>query len=366
MLLAALLLSGCGAAGTHLKDMSIVEGMGVDMADGELVITAQTLNLAKEGNGAEALSGNITMLTQGRGTDITSAVSNASESLSKELFFGQNRLMVFGMELASEYVEKNLDYLIRSVDSRMDVSVCIAEKNASEIMQSKENDTLIPSESIASLLKLGEKSGFGAEVTTAQLLDMYLDKTSDMYLPVVKAGEKSVSVAGIAIYNNTSLAKVLDSESTYGFLLLDNNNITSGNLTVESKNMGKIGIKIISSSAKRSASVENGRLVFHVKIKAQIMLDSAENGLIKTMTKEYTDEIESLANLKIMGYCNSAFLNCTQSSSDCLRIGETLAMFSPDDYAKLSDEWDSALSTAVLDLQVDCRLKKINENSKGY
>ncbi len=365
MFLIALLFSGCSDVSTNLKDMSIVEGMGIDLSDGGICVTAQTLNLSKEGSGAEALSGNITMLTQGKGSDVSSAVSNARESLSKEFFFGQNRLIVFGMDIARDYIEKNLDYLIRSVDSRMDVSVCIAEKTAGEIMQSKENDVLVPSESVAALLKLGEKSGFGADITTAELLNLYLDKTSDIYLPVVKGGEKSVSVSGIAVFNDTSLAKVMDSESTYGFLLFTDD-ISSGNLEIKSKNMGVVGIKIISSHAKSRASVENGKLVLHTRIKAELMLDAVENGLIRTLTKERIDELESLAALKIKGMCNSAFLDCVEARSDCLRIGEMLAMSSPSDYAKLSDDWDKALSSALLDLEVDCRLKKINENSKGY
>ena len=43
---------------------------------------------------------------------------------------------------------------------------------------------------------MGEESGFGASVTTNELLNMYLDKTSDIYLPVVKAEKESVSRFG--------------------------------------------------------------------------------------------------------------------------------------------------------------------------
>ncbi len=37
---------------------------------------------------------------------------------------------------------------------------------------------------------MGEESGFGASVTTNELLNMYLDKTSDIYLPVVKTEKR--------------------------------------------------------------------------------------------------------------------------------------------------------------------------------
>ena len=364
VLLILLLFSGCSDASNNLKDLSIVEGMGIDLRDDEIVITVQSLNLSKEGFGAEALSGNITMNSEGNGRNISEAIANAKESLSKELFFGQNQLIVFGMELAKSYINENLDYLLRSADSRMDVSVCVAENEAAEIMESKENDALVPSESIISLLELGEKSGFAVDVTTNELLNVYLDKTSDMYLPVITAGEKSASVAGVAIYNDNELAKVLDKNSTYGFLFLSNK-ISYGVLNVENEEFGKIGLNIISSLTKTRASVEDGRVVLHADIKTQLMIDAMERGLINAITRDNLYEIKELAQELIWSYCQSAFLECTQNKSDCLRIGESLAMFSPNDYAKLSDDWENVLPSAVLDLNVNCEFKKINENSKG-
>lgn len=364
VLLILLLFSGCSDASNNLKDLSIVEGMGIDLKDDEIVITVQSLNLSKEGFGAEALSGNITMNSDGSGRNISEAIANITESLSKELFFGQNRLIVFGMDLAKSYLNENLDYLLRSADSRMDVSVCIAEKEAAQIMESKENDALVPSESIASLLELGEKSGFAVDVTTNELLNVYLDKTSDMYLPVISAGEKSASVTGVAIYNDNELVRVLDKNSIYGFLFLSNK-ISYGVLNVENEQFGKIGLNIISSFTKTRADVENGRVVLHADVKAQLMIDATEKGLINRITRESLYEIKELAEELISSYCQNAFYDSVQSQSDCLRIGESLAMFSPNDYAKLSDDWKNVLPSAVLDLNVNCEFKKINENSKG-
>lgn len=364
VVLILLLFSGCSDASNNLKDLSIVEGMGIDLKDDEIVITVQSLNLSKEGFGAEALSGNITMNSKGRGRNISEAIANAKESLSKELFFGQNRLIVFGMELAKSYINENLDYLLRSADSRMDVSVCIAENEAAQIMDSKENDALVPSESITSLLELGEKSGFAVDVTTNELLNVYLDKTSDMYLPVISAGEKSASVVGVAIYNDNEMATVLDSNATYGFLFLSNK-ISYGVLNVENEEFGKIGLNIISSFSKTRASVENGRVVLHADIITHLMIDATEKGLINAITRENLYDIKELAEEQISAYCRSAFYESVQSKSDCLRIGESLAMFSPNDYAKLSDDWEDVLPSAVLDINVKCEFKKINENSKG-
>ena len=299
--LIVLLFSGCTER-NDLSELSIVEGMGIDLKDGDVSVTVQTLNLSKEGSGAEALSGNVTMNTTGDGSNISDAIESATEKLSKKIFFGQNRLIVFGREMADTYIDKNIDYLMRSSDSRPDVKICIADEEAAKIMESPENDALVPSESITSLLDMGEKNGFGANVTTNQLLNLYLDKTSDVFLPVVKAEDKSVFVSGIAIYNQNSLVKVLDEQETFGFLTLSNK-IKIGFLTVKSPDLGEIGVDIIKSKTKTYASYENGQIVFHAKVKSDLMLDAVEKGHITTLSKKHLENIQQLVEKEIEEYC---------------------------------------------------------------
>lgn len=361
--LISILFAGCSAR-NDLSELSIVEGMGIDYIDDKISVTVQTLNLSKEGSGAEALSGNVTMNTEGRSSNISGAIENATEKLSKKIFFGQNRLIVFGMNMAESYIDKNIDYLLRSSDSRSDVKICIAEKAAAKVMESKENDSLVPSESITSLLSMGEKSGFGASVTTNELLNMYLDKTSDIYLPVVKAEKKSVSVSGLAIYNQQDLADILDKDETFGFLMLSNK-IDTGFLEVKSAELGEIGVDIINSKTKTYTSYENGRVVFHAKVKSDLMLDAVEKGHITTLTNRHLQNIQKLVEDKMVEYCKRAFTECIKGKSDCLRVGENLAMHSPKAYDSLSDSWKDAFADSVIEIEAQCRFKKINENSKG-
>lgn len=361
--LVLLLFTGCTER-NDLSQLSVVEGMGIDYSDDKVSVTVQTLNLSKEGSGAEALSGNVTMNTTGEGSNISDAIEDATGKLSKKIFFGQNRIIVFGRKMAESYIDKNIDYLLRSSDSRSDVKICIAEEEASKVMESKENNALVPSESITSLLEMGEKSGFGANVTTNQLLNMYMDKTSDMFLPVVKAEKKNVSVAGIAIYNKEKLVKVLDKNETFGFLMLSDK-IQEGFLTVTSEELGEIAVDIIKSKTKTYASYEKGKVVFHVKIKSDLMLDAVEKGYLSTITKKHLQDIQKLVEDKMIEYCSLAFTECVKGKSDSLRVGENLAMYSPKAYDTLSDHWDEVFSEAVLDIESECRFKKINENSKG-
>lgn len=361
VILFCLLLSGCRGR-ENLKDLSVVEGLGIDYENGETAVTAQTLNLFKEGSGAEALSGNITMISNGSGSNISSAVDNVSESLSKKLFFGQNRIIVFGMDYAENYLFDSLDYLLRSSDSRSDVILCISSEKAKTVIESKENNVLVPAQAISDLLEAGERSGTAVFITSNELLNYYTDKTSDVLLPVVEADENDASVIGIAVFDGKRLVRILKNDECIGFMFLSNR-IDEGLLTLEDKEFGKISVEIIKSKTKTKTCFENSKVIYNAEIKADIMLDEIENGLENPLSEKEIKAISRLAEEKIEKQCREAFYACTENKSDCLRIGESLAKNDGKAYKIASESWKDYLAEAELKIKVSCNVKKISDNS---
>ncbi len=362
IMLVCLTFTGCNSQ-NNLRDLSIVEGMGIDYTDGETEVTVQTLNLVKEGSGSEALSQNVTINTSDSGNNISDALTNISKGISKKLFFGQNRIIVFGKDFATNHLYENLDYLLRSSDSRADILLCVADDTAKSVIDSKENNALVPAESIASLLITGEKRGFSARVTTNELLNLYADKTSDMYLPVVKCEKDNIAVLGIAIYDNDKLVSILGDDDMKGLLFLKDK-IKSGLVMVETTNLGKTTVEITKSYSKSKVKYENGKITLYETIKAKVTLNEAEKGIIEPVTDEDINEIKKLTEKEIEKSCTSAFNECVKHKSDCLRLGENLAMRDPRAYAVLSENWDDHLKDAQIKIDVDCSISKINEHSQ--
>lgn len=362
VMLVCLTFTGCNSQ-NNLRDLSIVEGMGIDYTDGETEVTVQTLNLVKEGSGSEALSQNVTINTSDSGNNISDALTNISKGISKKLFFGQNRIIVFGKDFATNHLYENLDYLLRSSDSRADILLCVADDTAKSVIDSKENNALVPAESIASLLITGEKRGFSARVTTNELLNLYADKTSDMYLPVVKCEKDNIAVLGIAIYDNDKLVSILGDDDMKGLLFLKDK-IKSGLVMVETTNLGKTTVEITKSYSKSKVKYENGKITLYETIKANVTLNEAEKGIIEPVTDDDINEIKKLTEKEIEKSCTSAFNECVKHKSDCLRLGENLAMRDPRAYAVLSENWDDNLKDAQIKIDVDCSISKINEHSQ--
>ena len=360
--LVCLLLTGCQER-ENLKDLSVVEGIGIDYVNGQVGITAQTLNLMKEGTGSEALSGNMTMVSSGQADNISSAVENISHRLSKKLYFAQNRIVVFGMDYAENHLKESFDYLLRSANSRPDVFVCISSGEAKDIIEIEEPNSLVPAQTISDLLEEGEKRGTSVTVTVNELLNYYTDKTTDIYLPVVESGSEGAFATGIAVFNSDRLVRVLKGDECTGFMILSGK-IKEGIIIFNDDNFGRVTAEITKEKTKARACYENGKVVLKADIKADIILDEVENGMQNSISKEDAHQIALSAERKLQQLCEAAFKACTESSSDCLRIGEMLAKYDPSAYKMLSES-KAYLSDCTLEINASCDLKKISDNSNG-
>lgn len=361
VILVSFLFSGCDG-GQRLSDLTIVQAVGIDSNKGKTQVSIQYLNLDKNAGSTDSLTGNITSVAYGTSNGIGSAISSASKVLSQKVFFGQNKLIAFGSEYAKKNLVKGLDYLIRSVDSRPDVLVAMSEKKASDIVSCSENDSKLPAERIYDLLELGEETGLGATITVNELLNLYAEPTSDVYLPVLTEKKKRVKCTGLAIFSQEKYATDLNTGETFGFLLV-NNKIKGGAISVASEKLGNIGVEILSANAKRNAYFSGNTLHFDVKIKLGVMLDEVEHGTTAAVKEPEIKEIERLVNRRVKYMCNSAVKKCYTHRSDPFKTGKLLSMNSLKQYNSLQNNWRDILPGAIINITVHSDLKRVNDNS---
>ncbi len=348
----------------HLKDMMVVEGMGVDVKDENVFVSIQTLN-ANKASGSEPLVGNMTTVTEGNGRAIYDAVSNLGKTISKKIFFGQNKLIVLSNELADSKFEDNLDYFLRCADSRPDVAICLSDKDAKSIMESKENDSHVPSENIVYLIRNGEESGQSYYITVSELLNIYYDRTSDIFLPVlgINTDTKNTELKGIGIFDNDRLVYVTDDEETMGFVFIKGE-IKNCSIDLNDNELGKIGAEIMEPKVVNKVEIRDGKVVFKTHIKAELMINEVQNAVLMSLDKEKMNRICTFAGQEIERLCRKAFAACKLYKSDALRVGEYVAKDSPKSYEVLSAEWDNYFPDVEYEVSAEVTIKKISDNTQ--
>lgn len=363
LFLCFLLFTGC-TENRHLKDLFIVEGLGIDYYDNSLSVTLQGLKVNMS-NASDTPQGNMVVNTSASGTTVSSAINNITKAVSKRAFFGHNKIIVLSKELAQSDMKNYIDYFLRSEDARADVAICVSKENAKFILESKENDANVPSENILFLINKNEKTGQSILVNENEFLMLYEDKYSDVYLPVIerKDDESTVKSAGIALFSDNRLAYITNDIETKGFVIL-NNKANDVLIQISDEKFGKIDVKLSNIKCKKSASIGENKAYFNVEINADIILGEIEKGTQNKLSKKDYKRLCTLVEKACNEMISKTYNACINAKSNALRIGRYIARDCPEYYKKHLSDIDGGFQKAELNVNSYINLEKISDNSQ--
>lgn len=364
LLLAVSVFFGGCSGDRHLKDLAVAEGMAIDKYYDSVRLGVQVLNVGMSEQ-SQKPEGNKTVNFNAEGKTVADAVGQLGTQISKRIFFGQNKITVIGSELAREGAQSYMDFFTHSDYARPDVPVCIADGEADFILQSGENGANVPCENILYLVNNNQKSGQSIVVTVNDLLNLYNDKTSDIYMPVLKRDNKNTAVktAGIALFANGKLARITNGEETAGFVIMQNK-ATEVSLNFTDDKYGLTSAELSNIRTRKRAEVSEGKIIFCVSVTADLTLNEFADNKNISLSKEDYARLEASAREKTEEICRKAFAACQSSGGDCLRIGEYLAKANAQLYNSVSDEWSKYYAAVRFDVNADVEIKKINDNSR--
>lgn len=363
LFLCFLLFTGCTGS-RHLKDLFIVEGLGIDYYDNNLSVTLQGLKV-NVSNASDTPLGNMVVNTSASGTTVSNAINNIAKAVSKRAFFGHNKIIVLSKELAQNDIKNYIDYFLRSEDSRADVAICVSNEKAKFILESKENDANVPSENILFLINNNEETGQSILVNENEFLMLYEDKYSDIYLPVIerKNDESTVKSAGIALFSDNRLAYITNDIETKGFVIL-NNKAKDVLIQISDEKFGKIDVKLSNIKCKKSASIVENKAYFNVEINADIILGEIEKGTQNKLSKKDNKRLCALVEKACNEMISETYNACIYAKSNALRIGKFIARDCPEYYEKHLSDSNGGFQEAELNVNSYINLEKISDNSQ--
>lgn len=353
--------SSCNSA-TNLSDMSVAQGVSIDCSGEFTRVCVQFLDLSKGSATSDGVDNNITSVTGGSGENISKAVSNASAGLTGPIFFGQNKIIVFGDEYAKLGLDGIGDYALRAVDSRPDVLVALCNENAEKVIRSKQENAKIPAQSLYDMIKTGERVGLSISVSANELMNAYSDETSDVCLPCLSVKDEKTYCNGIVIFSSQKPAALLDDGETFGFLLM-NDLIKGGALNVYDEKLGNVSFEIKSTKIKKTASPIGETIEFDCNLKAKLILNNTQKGIVVKTSEEDISRLEVLANKELERLCTGAVKKCLESKSDVLFIGKMLAKSDFDAYNRMKSNWRENLENVKFNIDASSEIELISDNS---
>ena len=251
-------LSGC-LGGREINDLEIVIGMGVDKDEktGDILLTAQIVNedasgrtQGSSGGGEGKAYWNVSCT----GESIFEAVRKLTHKTGNRLFVSHNQAVIFGNDIASEGLQKYIDFFLRAHEMRPTVLILIAEGRASDVMDAKPDTEKFPAMNIAKLVKTYGYTSHLYKVNMKDFSECLMCSEKASFAPLITVsdneGSKDVFVPGMAVFKNGKMVGKLGHGEVRGVLWVLGK-VKSGVITVPSPDGGgKAILEIIEAKSK--------------------------------------------------------------------------------------------------------------------
>ncbi len=193
-------LCGCSSNYITLNDMAIVSSILIDKEDDKYI---SYIELYKEEK-SENKSKKISYFVNGTGKTIKSSILNATESVSKTLYFVHINAIIFSKNIAENNLQDVFDYLVTRVQLNSNYYLLISD-NIKELMDAKDNDNPILGEKINKLVNNSTNSGVMVNFDFLEKLKNFTSSNKDIYLNKVEVKDDNVTIDKGYYFSDTKL-----------------------------------------------------------------------------------------------------------------------------------------------------------------
>lgn len=370
-LVLSLSLPLCGCMETiRLKDRAIVQAVGVDYEDQKFQLTFQYFVPSGSGGqtafDASELNNNI---IRSEGDTITEAVSEATRKEGKQIFFGSNKIIVIGKAMAEENLKKAVDYFNANHQLHPSVYLMIAEESASKIVTAQISRGIVPAsaiEQVADNAMNHRHMNGGRMVDVVSKLETGHDSVD---VPMVKlsqqSGKPEVEIDGGALIKKDKMVDTLTEQEIQGIIWFLGK-MEDATMTVSLPEKGSAALEILECSSRMKPRLEEGRLVFDVKIRC----DSALRELISDeggdITQEIVPLVQQMQERKIRQLINLA-LNKTLRGhgADILRLADHVKKYLPNYYNEHRDNLEAMFENSGFNFEIVCNISRMGLEASG-
>ena len=324
IILTLLLCTGCFDY-KEINDLAIINAIGVDYENDEYVITLEILN-----DQIDKDSSKITSYTKvGHGKNLTSAIENAADKLSKQLIFNHIKLMILSKSIIEEKFENIIDLFLRNTYFRENFYVISATKNKPEtLLNHTTNEAPIASTAITDTL---ESIRYSSNTNVLKKFDEIVEEVItygiDTCFSNITLKDDEFIVDGMSIFNNYSYKSNLNNEYVKIYNLLTDNfdrptyTINYDNLSFTTAiNNGKINTEIKSGTINATGNLM-GRIIDNdpkYNIRDPKNLERIDNDFTNLLNKKISEFIKVLQdnNSDILGITRNYYKKTRTKDKD--------------------------------------------------
>lgn len=390
------LFGGCTPA-KELKDMDIVEGLGIDLLpDGEYQATYQIFQ-SQTGTGGETVD-----ILQTSGTNLLDCSRNATVQTGKRLYYSNERVLVFGSAVCRKGLLPLMDFFTRNHELRMGQRVFMAEGRAADILTAQNKEGVITAQNMKRVAINEKQNSKVVDMQLGELLERVAVGSDSIFIPTLihrtytpngdiyggagsspganpqKSGNESSSsssssksgqsgssssesngssssssggssenlqnkevleVERTAVFNkDVQFATFLTPNQTRGFLWTRSNAV-GGALQLTLPNKDIVGVQVRGNSA--NLSVQQNTFTFNISFKTGLVEVNRSN--TDVLSPSFQNKVIAAQNQEVKHELQSVLdVAFYGAKCDIFRIGNNYFRFRPEQWRKMSGTWPTS------------------------
>lgn len=363
----AFCLTGCWDR-NEVNDLALILAAGIDKGKGDNIELSAEIYIPRQQQGGQGgmsggKSSGQSFVRSAEGETIADAMARLQEALTREVFWGQNEVLLIGEKLAKEGLGNQIDFWMRHAEPRIRADVFVSKGRAKKMLGAMPELERDASKQLRKMVK----THVGVKVTVKDLSEMLSGESGAAVLPWVEnlnqsskdVNEKAIPVIkGAAIFKGEKMTGKLNDKEIRG-VLWPRNEIKSGVITISLKNeKGYISLNLLNSKSELIPSIKNGKWRMHIKTKTDMeviqnttRLDLFDAKVIREAQQKVAYEIEQrerLAFLKVQGKLHA----------DIFGFSEEFQRKYPQIWKQKKNQWDEIFPEVAVSFETKVQIKR--------
>ncbi|MFO7248705.1 MAG: Ger(x)C family spore germination protein [Bacillota bacterium] len=364
------LLTGCWDR-VEINDLALVTAAGLDKGNGNTIKLSLQLAVPAampgatgggEGMGSSGSGGGKpTIVAAAEGVTIPDAMSKLQEKLPRRIFWGNNRVIVIGEDLAREGIVPHVDFFARFPRNRLHAFVFVSKGDAEQVLA---HIPPIERNAAEAMRELAEFR-FGKRTTLKDLLQKLHTEQQTVIVPWIEEtavdGNQDrgtlLRLNGAAIFKGGKMIGYADDRLMRGILWV-RDEIETATITAKVDRDGYISMQQLKAHTTMRPSIHNGKW----KLTLDIITDDDVVHNASTLdpddpkvAKMLENKTEEIINIRVR---EALDLAQKQLKADIFGFGEAFRRAYPKEWQAAKTRWNEIFPTVEVTVRVKASVRR--------
>lgn len=359
-------LSGCWDY-SEIEDVSIANTVALDKDEktGDYIMNVEIVEISASTTGVDITP----IIVESRGPSIIDAFRNMISITSKTPYWGHLTTVVLSQDLAREGIAPVLDWVARSQQARLTLSIFISkEKSAKEILFREQEFTKIRSFEYERVKKSNRYLAKLPDIEAYKVINQVQSKDLYSVLPTVEIinlnGKDTAHYIGSAYFDKGKLGGFFNPIDTMKYLFVIDK-IEGGVLIIptDEEDNKKVSLEIYRNNTTTDISFRNDTVHISVNIRCIANIIEADSKL------DFSSEDRVLLKKKADEYLEkeiSSFIEKVQQNPGIyiFNFGNKIKKRYPGIWKDIEKDWESIFKDLEIEVNSDIRIKNSYNISK--